>query len=1127
MRKTKLLTATALSLVLSGAVMGVFAGRAFADTTISTTVTTPYNTSTSGNITVASGGGEIQFATSTPLSVGPAITVDSNNTVDLEGAIAMSGVTSSPTNPAIGILITGGQTSGLTINGTITVTDNYTATDTTSPADGIADAPWADTNPRYGILSTGSTPFVGNVTLGSTSSIDVEGGRAPGLGSYGIRFENNITGAFSSAATITIIGDDSTGISLENGVTGTTYIGGSMSVLGQNSSAVNLAGTYGSNVVIGGSFTNTGYATTAGQTAAETAILLASTNGDDIEQAGTLMKLSGTFTDGILFEKPPTEDTTLTSTDQDGDGIADASEGTATLTQYGSAPALLIGANGGTTTIGGTVTVVGTTGAATAPTVNYGLWNRGSISASGIYAGVNATAVQIGLNPNASPLLADGVTPNPVYGTSTVTIANGIGNDGTISASALAANATALRIESGTSTPQLDVNLGTITATGTEVVTASTTTPTTYSIAPASANAIVIDTGASLPTINLNTTTSEIVATAVGSTSNATAILDKSNTLTKILNNNLISASVTATSEDGTGVDDPVTGTANAIDAHTNTVGMTITQNSITTATTTNGVTTSVTNTPEIIGNILLGTGNNTINLNAGVITGNIDFGEGAGTGASAFTISGDSTYSGTLTGSGTVALDVADGTALLDAGTKLNLSSLHVGATGVLGIQLNTATPTQAVFTSSGAAVFDSGAVVGLNLNHIILTPTSFVVLTAPSITLNGLDLTNLGGNTPYLYAVALTPNSTNTELDATFRIKTQAEGGFNNNEVAAMTPVLTAMSQDTGATTALLSQTTHSGFNSVYDQYLPDFSGENLLTLSHGAESVTQSLAALTLIPDNMAGQYWATEYGFNTNRPYGDTTGFKATGFTFAAGREQAVGGRQMVGTYLSYTSATPIDTFAIGAQNLVNSDLTVGGYWRIRDEGFKAWANAGVGYADFKDTRVVLNAYEDHTATSTWGGFSYSAGFGTSYQYRAGSFSLTPQLLGDFYGLNEAKHTEDGGTDLFDLSVEGRDSHIATGQALLNVSYDKWFVRPEMWVGYKDNLDVDIANTVAAFTAPGSTPFTLNGGNVKGGGPVVGFRFSADNEYSYFSLEGDYEDMPNYTNVSISLRTRFQF
>ena len=1102
MRKTKLLTATALSLVLSGAAMGVFAGQAFADTTVSSSSTTPLLTSTAGNITVASGG-------TITLTSGTAITVDSNNTVDLEGPIAMSGSAAGST----GILITGGHTSGLTVNSSITVTDNFTATDTTSPVDGIADGPFADNGQRYGIHSTGTTPFVGNVTIGSASAIDVEGSGAAaggaGAGSYGIRFENNITGSFASRATTTIIGDNSTAISLENGVTGSTYLGGSTSVLGKNSSAVNLAGAFAGNVVIGGSYTNTGYATTATQTAAETAILVA--NPNDMYQAGNLMTLSGNFAQGILFASVPTTDTTLTSTDQDGDGVTDSTEATAALTQYGSKAALLIGNASADQTIGATTTVVGTTGAATAPTVNYGLINRGSITASGVYAGITANAVQIGGLGHA------------------VNIANGIGSSGTISASALAANATALHIEAGTSTPRLDINGGSITAAGSDVVTTNTTvTPNTYSTAAGSANAVVIDAGASLPTINVNSTSASIVATGTGSHSSATAILDKSNTLTTINNKNTIGASITATDENGDGVADTLVNRPIAIDARTNTVGMTINQASITTSTTTSGVTTTTTNTPSITGDILLGSGNNTINLTAGTITGNIDFGSGT----SAFNLSGTSIFAGRLTSAGTVALDISAASAIFDSGTKLNVSTFHMGSTSVLGIQLDTATPSQAVLKATGNAVFDNGAKLGLNLNNILLTPTNFVVMTAANISLGNLTLSGLSGDTPYLYAVSLVPNATNTELDASFRLKTQAEGQFSNNEYSALVPVLTAASaaathDSAAASTALLAQTTAAGFKSVYNQYLPDFSGENLLTLSRGAESVNRSLSALTLIPDNMAGQYWATEYGYRVSRPYGDTNGFHATGFSFAGGREQAVGGRQMLGVYMSYTSTTPIDTFAIGAENLVNSDLTVGGYWRLRDEGFKAWANAGAGYANMKSTRVLLNSYENHTATSTWGGFSYSAGLGASYQYKLGSFSLTPQVLGDLYGLNEAKHTEKGGTDYFDLTVDKRDGHIATGQALVNFSYDKWFVRPEVWVGYKDNLSVTIPDTIAAFTATGSTPFTLTGGNVKGGGAVGGFRFSADNEYSYFSLEGEYENLKNDNNFSVSLRTRFQF
>jgi hypothetical protein len=49
----------------------------------------------------------------------------------------------------------------------------------------------------------------------------------------------------------------------------------------------------------------------------------------------------------------------------------------------------------------------------------------------------------------------------------------------------------------------------------------------------------------------------------------------------------------------------------------------------------------------------------------------------------------------------------------------------------------------------------------------------------------------------------------------------------------------------------------------------------------------------------------------------------------------------------------------------------------------------------------------------------------------------------------------------------------------------------------------------------------------GGNIEGGGPVAGFRLSADNPYSYFSIEAEYQELPEYTNTSVSLRTRFQF
>jgi outer membrane autotransporter protein len=204
---------------------------------------------------------------------------------------------------------------------------------------------------------------------------------------------------------------------------------------------------------------------------------------------------------------------------------------------------------------------------------------------------------------------------------------------------------------------------------------------------------------------------------------------------------------------------------------------------------------------------------------------------------------------------------------------------------------------------------------------------------------------------------------------------------------------------------------------------------------------------------------------------------------------------------------------------------NSDLTLGAYWRLNTHSLKAWLHAGAGYDTFKSTRNILTTTVSHVATAKWDGYSVSGGAGASYDYNLGKWGVTPQVLIDYYQLNENKHAESGGGDYFDLTVGERDGHLLTSTALLNLSYKASFLKPEIWVGYKQNLSATLPDTVANFT--GGDNFTLVGGNIEGGGPVAGFRLSADNPYSYFSIEAEYQQLPEYTTTSVSLRTRFQF
>ena len=1072
MRQSVLLTVSAGAIA---AALGL-ALPAVADTTINSSTTAAVATSSTGNLTLASGG-EIT------LTSGTAVTVDSDNTLDLAGEINMSASDSGST----GVLITdvANRTQALTIGGTIYVTDNYTATDSTSAdgsTDGIVDGGWAEGTGRYGILSVGSHPFTGDVDI--TSALDVEGNS-----SYGIRWENGINGAFTYTGSMTLIGDNSTGISLEGGVTGNVHIGGSISVTGQDSSAIKLSGDIGGNLIIQGTYTGTAYSTTSVLTQAEYANLIASRN---LEQDGPLVTIAGNVAGGVLFGAAYT-DTVSTNTDEDGDGQTDSAQTTASLTQYGSAPALVVGSSSEAITLGG-LTYAST--ALDAPAYNYGLIDRGSISAYGIHPGMTSNAIQLG-------------------GTGyDVSIDNGVQIAGSVTSTALGADTTAIAVESGLSTPRLDVD-GTVEATSSEYTTSSTTNNvTTYSTTAGASYAVDIASGASLPIVTVGANHA-IYAVGYGSASSATAIRDQSNTLTSITNNGIISASITATDANADGVADTVTGTAVAIDAHTNTAGLTITQVDT-------GPDDSTIAEPYILGSILLGSGNDYISSSGGYIDGTIDFGAGTG----GFTLSAGAAYAGKMTSSGDIAMDI-DGasTAVFLDGTSVKLSSLHVGDGSTMSLTLDTSTPTTPLFVDSGAATFDDGAKLYLLTNKIVTTPTTYTVLTASSISLGDMPTTTLDGYIPYLYHATLTTDAADTTLYASFRLKTQAEGAYSANEYGAMMPVLAAVANDSGATVSLLAQTTKAGFDSVYDQYLPDYSGETLLTLSEGSQSLNRSLGDLTVIPEDGGSQYWLQEYGYNSRRTYGETAGFTSSGFSFAGGRERPVFGNNMLGVYMQMTSSSPKDSFAIAKEMETATDYTLGGYWRYKGDAFKAWAHAGMGFDNFHTIRQLLTDYVDHVARAGWSGYSLSSGAGASYQVKAGSFSVTPQVLADYYSLQEMKHSESGGGDYFDLDIAKRTGHLLSSTAMVNIGYSPMFVKPELWLGYKQNLSATIGDTTANFVD--GDPFTLTGGNLKGGGPVAGLRISVDNPYSYFALETEYSKIGDYSNASFSLHTRFQF
>ncbi|RZJ42445.1 MAG: autotransporter outer membrane beta-barrel domain-containing protein, partial [Brevundimonas sp.] len=636
------------------------------------------------------------------------------------------------------LLIQGGNTSNITLAGSLTASDDIDPEDDLdTDNDGTADGPFANGTDRAGIRLVGATPLTGNIILQDTASVSVDGNE-----SYGILLGAGLNGKLVSQANITVIGNNSYGIRTTGDVTGTVQVTGNITVRGENSSAVSVAGDVGGRLTLSGAITSTGYRYTQSpgvrpegyvETTENDAsvIFLDELDASDLLQGGPTVQIAGNIGGGIVLDVAPayadgiegdTDGDSIKNgdedddgdgiknrddTDRDGDGLLDTSEGNSTINSYGSAAALAVGS--ATQSI--TVANAGTGAEA------YGLINRGAITGQGIYKEVDANAVVIGGNA--------GQTAN---------IGGGLRNDGTIAALAIDGNATAVRFGQG--------------AIGTELLNTGGITAAASSDVEVDVTAIRIDAGASLTTL---TNSGTILASAGGGVADLVAIQDLSGTLTTINNTRSIQAGLSPNA-DG----DAITGTTTAIDVSANTTGVTVLQTGVAgTATATDpdtdgdGVLDS--REPTIVGDIRLGSGADTLDIRNGLVQGAIAFGAGADT----LSITGGAEVRGALSDSdGNLAINVANGLLETRQNTALNATSLDVGAAGRLVITVDPVADSSGVINVSGAANLATGAQLGVRFNSLLDAPARFDLITAGTLNAGTLN-TDFQASSPYLYVV------------------------------------------------------------------------------------------------------------------------------------------------------------------------------------------------------------------------------------------------------------------------------------------------------------------------------------------------------------------------------------
>lgn len=1023
--------------------------------------------------------GDITVGADGSITIGPNETAI---TVDSSNDVTIDGaLLSEDADNSIGISIEGGNSGTITHSGSISLTEDYTLEDTDD--DGDFDGDVAIGTNRHGIFLQAGPTFTGDII------VDGGGFVIEGNNSSAITLDALLTGNLDVTGSISVTGENSYGIAVNEGITGDMLINAPLTVRGANSVGVYVGGDVGGELSLTGSWGVTGYLSTA---IPEDQLTL---EPGDVEQAGSALVVSGSVANGVTLEGIGVENDE--DDDDDGeDNEADDNAGVA-INQFGSAAAVHIFGDGSNIVLG-----PGTEG--------YGFYHRGSITSAGVFDGVSATGIRI-----------DGLG-------GTATINGGMLIDGLISASASEANSYAVIIGDGGIVPSIEMR---------NIMTSSVASETAQT-----AYGYFFDTGASVSSFN---NSGSLIVTYFGETGDSYAIQDLSGTLDTITNSGRIVAQNVATDDDLS--DDipppPITGDAIAIDVSANTTGVVLDQVEPVVFTDQDSNDNFIAPDTAIIGDILFGTGADTVNLEFGDIIGDISFNAGA----DVFTIDGaEAVFSGHITDSdGALTLNINQG--LLDyQGGTLDITSLTIGNGGELAVFLSDVPADTSFIEASGIVTFLAGSTVTPVVPDGLPDFGSQVFLTANGGMFGASNVVGVlsGDNIPFLYNVAIQvtdalaadgdPNS----LEALYQLKTPVELGLSTNQTVAFDEIIDALRRDSAAAGAMSRVTTEYEFFDAYEDLLPNYgpgATEIAATAIQQMQSATSNRMAATRMQGLDEVSVWAQEiaYGVNREPPNSNSQEFRGHGFGFAFGIDGPTDNGAIFGLSASFVASEveepgrpegeiatwlgQLNAYYATAVGPVDLDFVVGGGGgQMQSRRFVEIGNP-----------VTFSALSE----GDWWAYEGHGSARASLPLSAGWFVVTPQVALTYVGLGEQGYTESGGGAAVDYIVDDVFTQRLWGDAGLEFSA-KWnlggssVIAPRVYVGYRGNLLDEESERTVQFVSGGS-PFTLTDEGVGEGGPLFGIGFDATNGYSTFSLgyEGEFGDQIDRHSINAAIRFRF--
>jgi len=1061
--------------------MGVTANGASAeDVTITTATTTPITTSdpnptapvAAGNVTIATGGSIAVAAGQT------AVTVDSNNTVTNSGTLS-----SNNANNSAGIRVTGGRTTTIASTGTISLTEDYSPTDTDS--DGDLDGAFASGSGRFGIW-VDNAGMIGNI---SASTITVEGHN-----SAGIRLDGLLDGNLTATGPFSITGDNSHAILIQGGVgagvDGDVIINAPVQVRGTGSTGLTLDAP-----IVNGELSVSGAWTVTGFHSALRPANVTNLDADDLQNGGSAVVVGFSVAEGVTLEGTGVED----DPDDDGDGSSNESDDNAgaAISVFGSAPAIWIAADPTANLVLGP------------NSAGFGFQNRGVIIADGVYDGFDATAVRV-----------EGL------GGSTATT-NAFTNDNAISANAREADAYAVSLGANAIVSSFS-NRQNVSA-----ISRSDTLQNAYGL--------YVGAGANLGSVN---NSGLLRAQLFGEIGGATAILDLSGTLTSITNSGSIIAELIPTDSDPTDNVLPVaTGPAVAIDLSANASGVTLTQTAATPFTDDDAVDGDAATRPAVLirGDIRLGSAADTVNLLSGQIIGDIAFGGGA----DVMTINNGALFRGQISDSNSaLSINVINGTLDLQGG-NVGITTANFGANGVLGVLLSEAPADSTLITSSGSITFAPGAAIQATVPSGLPTADTITFLTANGGLFGASNVTGpiAGAGTSFLYNLAiqltnpLAPDGAPNSLQLDFDIKTPTELGMNANQGAAFNPILEALRQDAAAAAAFGALDNEFDFFDAYEDLMPSFAAsatELAATAIQQMQSATTNRLAATRLHDLDDVSVWAQEIAYGLTREPATAQGqdFRGHGFGFALGIDGPLESGGLFGlsaSFLTSEAEEPGRPEGEIATTLGQANAYYGAAMGPLDLDFVA----GLGAGRMSSRRFVEigNGFSALSEADWWSFEGHGAVRASAPMRLADWFIITPQTALTYVYLNEQGYEEEGGGAAIDYEADSVSSQRLWGDVGVEFSGRlragvQTLVAPRLYVGWRANLLDEEAERTFRVVSTGDE-FTLTDEGLGDGGALLGIGVDASNGFSTFTLgyEGEFGDQIERHSLNASVRFRF--